>query len=366
MGRKQVGSLAGLAPHPRRSGQWKGRSFDGKTTPRIVFLPVLFSGGRKPLRCPLNARPRGQALQSRSRGKIHCAARRRKTRQARHRRIRRIRRENSAPRCFLIRLIAKASRNRQRARQSRPNAGRKGPLIKTDTHKTLPQPSFEAWKGKKDCEIAELHNSVDTLAKHASRPGGAGAGGGAVETPEARDHREAFAAWLRNPRNEKTRGELSQLETRTASSLSDGSGDYAVPSLVQGRLMMRARDANPMRGIVRTVDVSSGDVTFPLSNADAGSDWVGETDTRNNTGEPTLTGAKPTFGTLFALVEALEELIQDMAFDVQNWFTREAAAAPGASEMASIVAGRHCRGSIFIPARPAGGGVQQHPKPCAA
>lgn len=36
IGRKQVGSLAGLAPHPRQSGQWKGKSF--------------ISGGRKPLR----------------------------------------------------------------------------------------------------------------------------------------------------------------------------------------------------------------------------------------------------------------------------------------------------------------------------
>lgn len=36
MGREQLGSLAGLAPHPRQSGQWKGKAF--------------ISGGRKPLR----------------------------------------------------------------------------------------------------------------------------------------------------------------------------------------------------------------------------------------------------------------------------------------------------------------------------
>ena len=36
MGRKQIGSLAGVAPHTRESGQWKGRSF--------------ICGGRKPLR----------------------------------------------------------------------------------------------------------------------------------------------------------------------------------------------------------------------------------------------------------------------------------------------------------------------------
>ena len=34
--RKQAGSLAGLVPHSRESGQWKGKSF--------------ISGGRKPLR----------------------------------------------------------------------------------------------------------------------------------------------------------------------------------------------------------------------------------------------------------------------------------------------------------------------------
>ena len=163
---------------------------------------------------------------------------------------------------------------------------------------------FETWKHKKDGEIRELREGLDVMAKHASRPGGGGTSGAALVTPEEREHRDAFANWLRNPRHEKARGELSALETRTASTLTDTSGGYAVPSLVQGPLMMRARAANPLRGIVRTVDVSTGDVTFPLSNADAGSGWVGETDTRTGTGEPTLTGAKPTFGTLYALVEA--------------------------------------------------------------
>ncbi len=36
LARKQAGSLAGLVPHSRESGQWKGKSF--------------ISGGRKPLR----------------------------------------------------------------------------------------------------------------------------------------------------------------------------------------------------------------------------------------------------------------------------------------------------------------------------
>ena len=35
--RKQVASLAGLAPLTRQSGQWKGKARVGKTIPRIVF-----------------------------------------------------------------------------------------------------------------------------------------------------------------------------------------------------------------------------------------------------------------------------------------------------------------------------------------
>ena len=37
LNRKQVASLAGLAPMTRQSGQWKGKARVGKTIPRIVF-----------------------------------------------------------------------------------------------------------------------------------------------------------------------------------------------------------------------------------------------------------------------------------------------------------------------------------------
>ena len=37
MTRKQVASLAGLAPMTRQSGQWCGKACIGKTIPRIVF-----------------------------------------------------------------------------------------------------------------------------------------------------------------------------------------------------------------------------------------------------------------------------------------------------------------------------------------
>jgi transposase len=46
MGRKQVGSLAGLAPHPHRSGQWKGKSFISggrKLLRNALYMPALLA-----------------------------------------------------------------------------------------------------------------------------------------------------------------------------------------------------------------------------------------------------------------------------------------------------------------------------------
>ena len=44
LGRKQAGSLVGLVPHSRESGQWKGKSFGGKMIPRIIFCSALSYG----------------------------------------------------------------------------------------------------------------------------------------------------------------------------------------------------------------------------------------------------------------------------------------------------------------------------------
>jgi HK97 family phage major capsid protein len=116
-------------------------------------------------------------------------------------------------------------------------------------------------------------------------------------------------------------------------------GGFLVPQEIIGPLQMRARDANPFRGLVRTVAVATRDLVLPLSNADAATGWVGENATRTATTVPTLTGAKPTFGTLYALVAASEELVTDAQFDIGQWFAMVAGAAMGAAEMTAIISG---------------------------
>ena len=181
----------------------------------------------------------------------------------------------------------------------------------------------------------QMEARVAAIETKAFRPaGGFGAG-----NREAEEHKAAFTAWLRDPHNERKAADLRDLEAKAASGVTDAAGGFLVPEVIAGPLMMRARDANSLRPIVRNIAVASGDVRLPLSNGDATQGWVGETGTRAATDEPTLIAPKPTFGTNYALVSASEELVMDSVFDLASWFTTEAGAALGEAEAAAIISG---------------------------
>lgn len=179
-----------------------------------------------------------------------------------------------------------------------------------------------------------LSDRIENIETQLNRPTAA-----TTMTAASDEHTSAFTEWLRDPRNDTKRHNLAGIESKQASGLTDSAGGFIVPELIGSQLLMRARNANTIRPIVRNIQVASGDVVLPLSNADATSGWAGETDTRTGTTEPTLAGPKPTFGTLYALVEATEELVSDSAFNVQDWFTMEAGAALGEAESIAIVSG---------------------------
>lgn len=165
--------------------------------------------------------------------------------------------------------------------------------------------------------------------------------------------KSAFARFVRNPNDQRAQATLADFsESRAASGLTGSAGGHVVPEIIAGPILSRARDANPMRGVVRVVTVASGDIVFPLSNADATSGWVGETDTRTPTGEPTLDGKVPNFGINYSYVKMTEELANDSVIDIADWFVREAGMAIGEAEMAAIIAGdgvKKPKGMLNVP-----------------
>ena len=164
---------------------------------------------------------------------------------------------------------------------------------------------------------------------------------------EHHQHADAFAAWLRAPNDQHAKDALLDAQAATrglnpraaGSTLSGPAGGFAVPEPVADRIQERILDISPMRRLAARFDVTSTGTKFLVNRNNATSAWVGETDPRADTSEPTLDLRAPTFGTVFGLVEATEELLLDSAVDIGAWFINAVSQQIAQAEGAAFVAG---------------------------
>lgn len=204
--------------------------------------------------------------------------------------------------------------------------------------------AFASFKDRHAQETAELRAAVDEIAAKAAI---GGLTGGRGERFEDRQHTDAFASWLRAPNDRNAVSELLTAEAAarghrpqaSGNTLSGASGGFSVPAPVADRIQQRVLEISPLRRLAANYSVTSTGTKFLVNRNNASSAWVGETDTRNGTDEPTLDLRAPTYGTVFGLVEATEELLLDSAIDIRSWFTNACAQQVAFAEGAAFVAG---------------------------
>lgn len=207
----------------------------------------------------------------------------------------------------------------------------------------------EEFKDFKDRHISAQNNlraEVDELVAK-SALGQMTGGTGRALRPEDREHTDAFASWLRAPTDRKATSDLltAEANVRTlrpqaaGTTLTGGAGGYSVPEPVAGRIQERVLEISPLRRLAANFSVTSTGTRFLVNRNNASSAWVGETDPRGDTNEPTLDLRAPSYGTVFGLVEATEELLLDSAIDIQSWFTNACAQQIAQAEGQAFVAG---------------------------
>jgi HK97 family phage major capsid protein len=130
-------------------------------------------------------------------------------------------------------------------------------------------------------------------------------------------------------------------ETRSTQTVtSTGSaGGFALPEIIERNIQRLSVDFSPIRQIATVRTVGSTDYKELFDVNGAGFEWVGETDTRNQTNTPDLAEVAPTFGMASAKPQASEESLDDLFFDVENWLTMSAAEAIAQGEGAAYVSG---------------------------
>jgi HK97 family phage major capsid protein len=224
-------------------------------------------------------------------------------------------------------------------------------------------PLVEAKLANVEAAITSLEDVKARLEKaetKLARPGAFGSGkDGERQTPEAEAYKNAFLGWVRNPGDPERRMALQQrakalqaveqkafggddgFETRATQTVtSTGSaGGFALPEIIERQIARLSVDISPIRQIATVRTVGSPDYKELFDVNGAAFEWVGETDTRNQTNTPDLAEVAPTFGLGSALPRTSEESLDDLFFDVESWLISSAAEAMGQGEGAAFVAG---------------------------
>lgn len=201
--------------------------------------------------------------------------------------------------------------------------------------------------------LEEMKSKLEKMETKLSRPGAFDSGKQDGETQEAVEYRHAFIDWMRAPNDQERQQKAAQAskaleakardgrETRSTQAVtSTGSaGGFALPEVIERQIARLSVDMSPIRQIATVRTVGSPDYKELFDVNGSGFEWIGETDTRNQTNTPDLAEIAPTFGMASAKPQASEESLDDLFFDVEGWLIDSASEAIAAGEGAAFVSG---------------------------
>ena len=206
---------------------------------------------------------------------------------------------------------------------------------------------FDAKLSKIEARMSALDEqkaAIEKLEAKLSRPG-FDAGKQDGESREAVEYRHAFVNWMRAPndqeRVQKAAAAQKALEAKATQTVvgTGSAGGFALPEVIERQIARLSVDISPIRSIATVRSVGTTDYKELFDINGSAFEWLGETDTRNQTNTPNLAEVTPTFGMASAKPQASEESLDDLFFNVEDWLTMSAAEAIAQGEGAAFVAG---------------------------
>lgn len=180
-----------------------------------------------------------------------------------------------------------------------------------------------------DAKYEELASRVVEMQKASGRPSLGGFPHHSGQSAEVK----GFLSYMRS-------GDTAGvIQSKAASSGSGPDGGYLVPEELDGMLTKYLRAASPMRQLARVVEVSSSTFTIPFSTLGTGATWVGETASRPATAMPGFASIDIPARTVYANPAITQNLLDDNAFDLENWLIQELTDSFGDAEGAAFVTG---------------------------
>ena len=129
------------------------------------------------------------------------------------------------------------------------------------------------------------------------------------------------------------------VEMKAFTGVSGDSGGYAIPREIDAQIDRTLAAISPIRAIANVVKVGTAGYRKLVTTGGTPSGWAAETDARPGTASPTFNEIVPPMGDLYANPSASQAMLDDAAFDLEQWLASEIAVEFARAEGSAFVNG---------------------------
>ncbi|NCU12091.1 MAG: phage major capsid protein [Sphingomonadaceae bacterium] len=173
-------------------------------------------------------------------------------------------------------------------------------------------------------DVDEVKSRLEKVSRAAARPA---IGGAAAASPELKGFVDGY---LRH-------GREAELKSFTTGVLADGG--YAIPREIDVAIAAQLKAVSPIRAIAQVVQVGTSGYRKLVSSTGTASGWVSETAARPETGTAKFNEIAPPMGELYANPAASQAMLDDAAFNLEEWLAGEIASEFAKAEGAAFITG---------------------------
>lgn len=186
-----------------------------------------------------------------------------------------------------------------------------------------------ATSGKKGSDDEEMQKAARFFSLQAGKP----VSPSEVDIESYRQYGDALNAYIR-------RGDAVNAEIKNALSVgSDPDGGYLVKPEMSDMIMRLVYETSPVRQVANVVTVGS-DALEGINDLDeAGSGWVGETESRTETDTPQVGEWRIPVHEQYAEPRATQKMLDDSMLDVESWLNGKVADKLARRENTAFVSG---------------------------
>ena len=129
------------------------------------------------------------------------------------------------------------------------------------------------------------------------------------------------------------------LEMKAFTGVTGDAGGFAVPREIDAQIDTLLKGISPIRAIANVVKVGSAGYRKLVTTGGTPSGWAAENAARPETASPVFVEIAPPTGELYANPSASQAMLDDAAFDVEEWLAGEIAMEFAKAEGAAFVSG---------------------------